>query len=98
MTMPQQAGWRIAGFGAGSGDGPLSVRGAPSPSRGIRRSFQDRFAESIFETHPLSGGDLCTLSGQRPRAQAGAWPGPDAGHPLHGAGGFNARQARDRLA
>jgi hypothetical protein len=35
-----------------SGDGPLSVRGRPSSVKGTRRSFQDRFAESIFGTHP----------------------------------------------
>jgi hypothetical protein len=28
----------------------------PSTVKGTRRSFQDRFAESIFGTHPLSGG------------------------------------------
>jgi hypothetical protein len=49
--------------------------GALPPSRGTRRSFQNRFAESIFRTNPLSGRDLCTPSGQRPRARQ--QPAPD---------------------
>jgi hypothetical protein len=38
--------------GLSSGDGPLSVRGCPSTVKDTRRSFQDRFAESIFGTRP----------------------------------------------
>jgi len=57
----------------GSGQGPgmarSSVRGCPSAVKGHPKILSNRFAESIFGTHPLSGGDLCTPSGQRPRAR-----------------------------
>jgi hypothetical protein len=45
----------FAGVG-GSGDGPLSVRGCPSTVKGHPKILSDRFAESIFGTHPLSVG------------------------------------------
>jgi len=38
--------------GIRSRDGPLNVRGRPSSVKGTRRSFSNRFAESIFRTHP----------------------------------------------
>jgi hypothetical protein len=46
-----------------------SVSGdVPPPLKGYPKILSDRFAESIFGTHPLSGG-ACTPSGQRPRAR-----------------------------
>jgi len=48
--------------------------GAPPPSRGTRRSFQNRFAESIFGTHPLSAGASAPL---RPETKGQATACPD---------------------
>jgi hypothetical protein len=59
---------------------------APPPSRGTRRSFQNRFAESIFGTHPLSVGASAPPP-VRDQEPGTSLPGPDAGHPLQGAGG-----------
>src|SRR5271165_6808547 len=59
--------------------------GAPPPSRGTRRSFQNRFAESIFGIHPLSVGASAPPP-VRDQGPGGSLPGPDAGHPLQAAG------------
>jgi hypothetical protein len=37
---------------AGSGDGPLSVRGCPSTVKGVLKIISNRFAEMIFRTRP----------------------------------------------
>jgi hypothetical protein len=71
---------------SGSGDGPLSVRGCPSTVKGHPKILSDRFAESIFGTRPLSVGASAPPP-VRDQGPGGSLPGPDAGHPLHGAGG-----------
>jgi hypothetical protein len=65
--------------------------GAPPPSRGTRRSFQDRFAESIFGTHPLSVGASAPPP-VRDQGPGSSLPGPDAGHPLQAAGSHDGRK------
>ena len=47
-------GRRKAVVKLGSGDGPLSVRGRPSTVKGHPKILSNRYAESIFGTHPLS--------------------------------------------
>ena len=68
----------------------LVCGGAPPPSRGTRRSFQNRFAESIFGTHPLSGGASAPPPA-RDQGPGSSLPGPDAGHPLQAAGSHRER-------
>src|SRR6185437_3501121 len=62
-----------------SGDSPLSVRGCPSTVKGASR-FLRKWPPATLERR-----SLCTPSGQKPRART-SLPGPDAGHPLQGAG------------
>jgi hypothetical protein len=71
---------------AGSGDGPLSVRGCPSTVRGHPKILSKPLRRKHLRDPPLERRSLCTPSGQKPRARP-SLPGPGAGHPLHGAGG-----------
>jgi hypothetical protein len=76
--------WFLAVQGAKSwpGSDPGMARsvsgGAPPPSRGTQRSFQNRSAESIFGTHPLSGGASAPPP-VRNQGPGRSLPGPDAG-------------------
>ena len=54
-------GRRKAVMKLGSGDGPLSVRGRPSTVKGHPKILSNRYAESIFGTHPLSVGASAPL-------------------------------------
>jgi hypothetical protein len=57
----------------GSGDGPLSIRGCPSTAQGHPKILSNRFAESIFGTHPLTSEPLHPLRSEI-KGQAGACP------------------------
>jgi hypothetical protein len=74
----------------GAGDGPLSVRGCPSTVKGHPKILSNRFAESIFGTHPLSVGASAPPP-VRDQGPGSSLPGPDAGHPLQAAGGHHGR-------
>jgi hypothetical protein len=74
---------------SGSGDGPLSVRGRSSTVTGHPKILSDRFADSIFRTRALSVG-ASARPPVRNQGPGGSTPGPDAGHPLHGARGNGA--------
>jgi len=67
-----------------TGDGPLSVRGCPSTVKGTRRSFLT--ASQKWSSGPtLERRSLCTPP-VRDQGPGRSLPGPDAGHPLQGAG------------
>jgi len=79
----------------------LVCGGAPPPSRGTRRSFQNRFAESIFGTHPLSVG--VSLHPLRPETKGQAAACPDRTRAISckvravtGRGADRARRVPDR--
>ena len=86
-TQPARCRNRV---GLGSGDGPLSVRGCPPPS-GHPEIISNRFAEMIRDP-PLSGGASAPPP-IRNQGSGGSLPGPDAGHPLKGAGRARKRRA-----
>jgi hypothetical protein len=67
--------------GLSSGDGPLSVRGAPPPSRAPEDPFKPLRRKHLRDP-PLSGGASAPppVRNQEPGRSL---PGPDAGHPLH---------------
>src|SRR5215469_10852536 len=78
----------------------LVCGGAPPPSRGTRKSFQNRFAESIFGTHPLSGGASAPLRPET-KGQAAACPDRTRAIPcklraVTGRGAERARRVPDR--
>ena len=82
-----------------AGDGPLSVRVRPSS---IKRDCGRR-ATSTGETYLVNGHAKSlrlTLAASadtpvRNQGPGGSLPGPDAGHPLHGAGGAGVEGQED---
>ena len=75
--------------GLRSGDGPLSVRVRPSSlKRDCDRRTTSTGEKCLVNVHAKSRLTLEPLRTLRSEDQGpgGSLPGPDAGHPLHGAG------------
>ena len=64
-----------------------SVSGGVLHRQGHPKILSNRFAESILKTRPLTVGAPTPVRNQGPGRSL---PGPDAGQPLHGAGGNGA--------